>query len=224
MKQDRAGRGKNAPAGEKARVAEIIRRLKEAYPNAKIALEFDNPWDLLVATILSAQSTDKMVNKVTTELFRKYRSVQDYAGADEQELQGDIRPTGFFRNKARSLQGSARVILSRFGGEVPRTMEEMLQLPGVARKTANIVLSNAYGVVVGIPVDTHVKRVSGRLGLTDETDPNKIEQDLMALIPHSEWFAVSYLLIDLGRDACTARKPKHERCVLADICPSAFKI
>ncbi|RJQ54233.1 MAG: endonuclease III [Actinobacteria bacterium] len=209
---------------EHQRVLEIISRLKRRYPGARTALRFETPWQLLVATILSAQSTDKMVNQVTERLFKKYKTVQDYANADEEEFQKDIRSTGFFRNKTKSVLGSARMILREFDGEVPRTMEEMLRLPGVARKTANIVLANSYDVVAGIPVDTHVKRVSARLGLTQHTDPDKIEQDLMRAVPREEWFPFSYLLIELGRDVCAARRPDHDTCVLADICPSAHKI
>jgi endonuclease-3 len=206
------------------RVREIIKRLEEEYPDAKIALKFSNPLELLVATILSAQTTDKKVNEVTQKrLFKKYRSAEDYANTPLEELQNDIRELGFFRMKAKHIQEAARIILEKFKGEVPRTMEEILTLPGVARKTANIVLSNAYGVVVGIPVDTHVKRLSQRLGLSSNKDPNKIEEELMEIVPKEKWFKFPYLLIDHGRKICDAKKPRCDICVLNDICPSASK-
>jgi endonuclease-3 len=200
---------------------EIIKRLEKAYPNARIALNFSNPMELLVAVILSAQSTDVGINKLTPALFKRYRTARDYAGADIQDLEKLIRSSGFYHNKAKSINGAAEVMVEKFGGKVPRTMAEITTLPGVARKTGNIVLYNAYGVVEGIPVDTHVRLVSQRLGLTKETDPEKIEKDLMAVVPRQKWGSFSYLLIDLGRDVCTARKAIHERCVLKDICPSA---
>ncbi len=207
------------------RVKEIIKRLEEEYPDAKIALKFSNPLELLVATILSAQTTDKKVNEVTQKkLFKKYRSVEDYAYTPLEELQNDIKELGFFRMKAKHIQEAAKIILEKFKGEVPRSMEEILTLPGVARKTANIVLSNAYGVVVGIPVDTHVKRLSQRLGLSSNKDPNKIEEELMEIVPRGKWFKFPYLLIDHGRKICDARKPCCDICVLNDICPSAFKV
>jgi len=206
------------------RVREIIKRLKEEYPDAKIALKFSNPLELLVATILSAQTTDKKVNEVTQKrLFKKYRNAEDYAYTPLEELQNDIRELGFFKMKAKHIQEAAKIILEKFKGEVPRTMEEILTLPGVARKTANIVLSNAYGVVVGIPVDTHVKRLSQRLGLSSNKDPNKIEEELMEIVPKEKWFKFPYLLIDHGRKICDAKKPRCDICVLNDICPSAFK-
>lgn len=206
------------------RVREIIRRLEEEYPEAKIALKFSNPLELLVATILSAQTTDKKVNEVTQKrLFKKYKSAEDYAYTPLEELQNDIKELGFFRMKAKHIQEAAKIILEKFKGEVPRTMEEMLSLPGVARKTANIVLSNAYGVVVGIPVDTHVKRLSQRLGLSSNKDPSKIEKELMEIVPKEKWFKFPYLLIDHGRKICDAKKARCDICVLNDICPSAFK-
>jgi endonuclease-3 len=203
------------------RFPEIYRRLEREYPNAKCALNFSNPHEMLFATILSAQCTDAMVNKVTADLFRKYPTIKDYAEADREELEADIKPTGFFRQKTKSLQGSARKILEEYGGEVPDTMEELLTLPGVARKTANIVLGNAFGKSVGIAVDTHVRRVSQRLGLTANHDPDKIEQDLMRLVPRKNWFPITYLFIDHGRAVCKAPVPRCEDCVLSDICPSS---
>lgn len=176
---------------------------------------------MLFSTILSAQCTDAMVNKVTAELFKKYKSLHDYVNADPEELQKDIKPTGFFRQKTKSLQGAARKIIDEFGGEVPRTMAELIQLPGVARKTANIVLGNSFNRVEGIAVDTHVRRLSQRLGLTTNHDPDKIEQDLMAITPKSKWFHLTYLFIEHGRKVCKAPTPKCEECVLSDICPSS---
>lgn len=199
----------------------IYRRLSRAYPHARCALNFTNPHEMLFATILSAQCTDAMVNKVTDKLFKKYPRLEDYAGASFLELQQDIRATGFFRQKARNLQAAARKILDHYGGEVPATMEELMTLPGAARKTANIVLGNAFGKVAGIAVDTHVRRLSQRLGLTVHHDPVKIEQDLMNLVPRSRWFNLSYLFIEHGRAVCKAPTPRCEDCVLHDICPSS---
>ncbi len=206
---------------EPERVAEILRRLEEAYPTAQCALHHTNPLELLVATILSAQCTDERVNQVTQELFRKYPTVEDYAFANPEELEQDIRPTGFYRNKARHIQNAARMILERFGGRVPDTMEELLQLPGVARKTANVVLGVAFHKAEGIVVDTHVKRVSRRLGLTREQDPKKIEQDLMRIIPRERWIDFGHQMIWHGRQICQARKPDCPNCPLNDLCPSA---
>ena len=200
-------------------IKKIIAQLKKHYPEAKIALRYGNPFELLVATILSAQCTDERVNKVGEKLFKKYRTVTDYAKARQSELEKDIRSTGFFRHKARNIINSARIILKKFSGKVPRTMEEILQLPGVARKTANIVLGNAYGVVEGIAVDTHVRRLSYRLGLTENTDPEKIEQNLMKIVPRSDWFVFPYLLQTHGRKICLARSPRCPVCFLKDICP-----
>ncbi|AEH44827.1 endonuclease III [Thermodesulfatator indicus DSM 15286] len=205
---------------EKKRLNEILRRLKEAYPEVKIALKFSNPLELLVATILSAQCTDERVNQVTAELFKKYRSAKDYAEAPLEELAEDIRSTGFYQQKAKYIKECARLIIEKFGGEVPRSMEDMLKLPGVARKTANIVLSNAYGVVEGIPVDTHVRRLAQRLGFTKEKKPDKIEQDLMAIIPREEWGQIAYVFQAHGRKICKARKPLCDQCVVKDLCPS----
>jgi endonuclease-3 len=211
-------------ATKPAEAAEVIRRLEAAYPDARIALNYSNPLELLVATILSAQCTDEMVNKVTRSLFARYHTAEDYASANLEEFEQEIRPTGFYHNKARNVIAAAKLIIANFGGEVPRTMAELITLPGVARKTANIVLYNAYAVIEGIAVDTHVRRVSGRLGVTRENDPDKIEKDLMKQVPRAKWGSLSYLLIEHGRAICAARKPKCEICMLNDICPSAFKV
>jgi endonuclease III len=200
----------------------VIKRLETLYPDAKIALNFSNPLELLVATILSAQSTDVGVNKVTSALFKRYRTAADYANADVSELEGYIRSTGFYHNKAKSIMGAANVLVKDFGGKVPKTMAEIITLPGVARKTGNVVLYNAYSVTEGIAVDTHVSRLSQRLWLSKEKDPVKIEQDLMKQVPKAKWGEFSFLLIDHGRAVCTARKPNCAGCVLNDICPSAF--
>jgi len=205
-----------------APISEVITRLKNEYPDAKTELNWENPLELLVATMLSAQTTDVRVNMVTERLFEKYRTAADYAGADPAQLEEDIRPTGFYRNKARSLQGMARALLERHGGEVPRTMAGLVALPGVGRKTANVVLGNAFGVDEGVVVDTHVRRVSGRLGLTEERDPEKIERDLIRVVPEGERTLFSHLLIFHGRRVCKARKPDCPGCVLNDVCPSAF--
>ena len=202
-----------------APISEVISRLKDEYPDARTELNWENPLELLVATMLSAQTTDVRVNMVTDKLFEKYRTAADYAGADPAELEADIRPTGFYRNKARSLQGMARALLDEHGGEVPRTMAGLVSLPGVGRKTANVVLGNAFGVDEGVVVDTHVRRVSGRLGLTAEKDPEKIEQDLLGVVPEGERTLFSHLLIFHGRRVCKARKPDCPGCVLSDVCP-----
>jgi endonuclease III len=195
--------------------------LKAEYPDARTELDWSNPLELLVATILSAQTTDVQVNRVTESLFSKYRTAEDYADSTPDELEQDIRPTGFFRNKARSLRTMASALVEEHGGEVPRTMSELVALPGVGRKTANVVLGNAFGTNEGIVVDTHVRRVSGRLGLTESTDPVKIEQELMRLVPEGDWTIFSHLLILHGRRTCKARKPDCPNCILNDICPSA---
>ena len=199
----------------------IYRRLEKEYPEAKTALNFSTPYEMLFATIMSAQSTDVTVNKVTAKLFSKYRTLEDYANADPEELQADIKQTGFFRMKTKSIQGAARRLLDVYDGKLPDTMAEILTLPGVARKTANVVLGNVYGVVEGIAVDTHVGRLARRLGLTKETDPVKVERDLMRLIPRSKWMHVTYLFIEHGRKVCKAPVPRCEECVLNDICPSS---
>lgn len=207
-----------------ADIEEVLRRLEKAYPGARIALEFSNPLELLVAAVLSAQATDKKVNEVTRQLFRRYRTAKDYAYADPGELEQDIRATGFYHHKARSIINAARMIEERFGGQVPDSMYELLTLPGVGSKTANVILYNAFGKQEGIAVDTHVRRLSRRLGLTQSTDPDKIEQDLMTLVPRERWGQFTYLLIEHGRAVCTARKPACNKCILNDLCPSAFKV
>jgi endonuclease III len=204
-----------------ARTPEVTARLKGEYPEARTELDWSNPLELLVATILSAQTTDVQVNRVTESLFSKYRTAEDYADSNPDELEEDIRPTGFYRNKARSLRGMARALVEEHGGEVPRTMSELVALPGVGRKTANVVLGNAFGSNEGIVVDTHVRRVSGRLGLTESSDPVKVEQELMRLVPERDWTIFSHLLILHGRRTCKARKPDCPNCILNDICPSA---
>lgn len=212
------------------RASLTVARLKDEYPDAGIVLRFNNDWELLVAVVLSAQSTDKMVNQVTASLFRKYRTVEDYASADPQEFEQDIRSTGFFRNKARHIIAAAQKVLSDYRGEVPRNMTDLLTLPGVARKTANVVLGNAAPEAyaadseAGIAVDTHVHRLSRRLGLAVSNDPVKIERELMAIIPRDDWFKTTYLLIEHGRAVCTARRPTCGACRLTDICPSAFRV
>jgi len=209
-------------AKEKRRISKILRILEETYPDAKVALDFTNPLETLVSTILSAQCTDKRVNLVTKELFKKYRTPEDYANSDIRELERDIRSTGFYRAKARNMRNACKVMVEKFNSQVPRTMSELTALPGVGRKTANIVLSNAFGIVEGIAVDTHVARVSKRLNLTKADDPEKIEQDLMQRVPRDLWFAFTYQLIDHGRRVCTARKPLCAQCPLNRVCPSAF--
>jgi endonuclease-3 len=208
----------------KAPVEETIARLKSVYPEARTALDWSNPLELLVATILSAQTTDVRVNAVTPNLFAKYPTAADYAGADPTELEEDIRPTGFFRNKAKSLRGMARALADDHGGEVPRTMNELVALPGVGRKTANVVLGNAFGIDEGVVVDTHVRRLSNRLGFTTQNDPEKIERDLMQTVPKRERTVFSHLLILHGRSVCKARKPACVDCVVNDLCPSAFEV
>ena len=198
---------------------EIIRLLKDEYPISRTALRYETPHQMLVATILSAQCTDVRVNMVTEELFRKYKGINEFAEADLQELEQDIRSTGFYRQKAKNIKNSSIAILENFSGNVPDTMEELITLPGVARKTANVVLSSAYDITEGIAVDTHVKRLSFRLGLTQHTNPDKIEQDLMKLAPKEEWSDLSYRLILHGRVVCGARKPEHGICMLQHLCP-----
>ncbi len=205
---------------KKRLVLEILKRLKKEYPDAKVALNFSNPFELLVATILSAQTTDAHVNKVTEGLFKKYKTIRDYASASIEELERDISSINFYRNKAKNIKASAMMIIERFNSRVPETMDDLLNLPGVARKTANIILSNAYGKNEGIAVDTHVKRLSQRLGLSKNEDPAKIERDLMKVTPKSEWGNLAHLLILHGRKICQAKRPDHKSCVLSDICPS----
>lgn len=201
----------------KVRAQIVLKELRKLFPDAKIALRFSNPWELLVAIILSAQCTDKKVNEVTTKLFKKYQTLDDYVNAKQEEFEQDIFQTGFYRNKAKNILATAKIIKEKYAGVIPNTMEEMLALPGVARKTANVFLSNAYGVVEGIAVDTHVKRLSNVLGLSIEHDPNKIEKDLMALYPKEEWNKITYLLIEYGRAYCQAKKHDHANCPLASI-------
>lgn len=200
------------------RVNSILASLDEMFPAATCALRHRNAWQLLVATILSAQCTDERVNKVTPGLFKKYPTVKDFAAVSQEELAADIRSTGFFNNKAKSVRGAAQTILKEFGGKVPRTMEEMLSIPGVARKTANVVLGTAYGIASGIVVDTHVQRISQRLDLTKQTDPTKIEKDLVKLIPEERWILFSHQVILHGRGFCKARKPKCAECPMDEFC------
>jgi endonuclease-3 len=203
-----------------ARAREIMSRLRQMYPDARCSLNFSTPHELLVATVLSAQCTDERVNQVTATLFNKYRSPAEFADADLAELEQDIKSTGFYRNKAKLVRDGARMIVERFHGEVPRTMAELTTIPGAARKTANVVLGNAYGVVDGVVVDTHVGRVSRRLGLTSAEDPVKVEQDLMRLLPQKDWLDFSHCVIYHGRAFCQARRPLCEQCALLDLCPT----
>ena len=204
------------------RAPEIIRRLSKAYPDAHVALNFTNALECLIATILSAQCTDARVNMVTKDLFKKYKTPQDYLDVSEDEFKDDIRSTGFFNQKTASIRGACRRIVEAYGGEVPSTMEDLITLPGVARKTANIVMGNAFGKVEGIAVDTHVRRVSNKLGFSDTQDTDKIELDLMRLIPKKKWFDFSYVIIDHGRAICHAKKPQCADCVVNDLCPSSL--
>lgn len=206
---------------KKARTGEILARLRREYPEARVALDFRSPLELLVATILAAQCTDERVNQVTPALFARYPAARDYAGADLAELEVLVKTTGFFRNKAKALKNLGTALTASHGGEVPRTMEELTALPGVGRKTANVILGNAFGLNEGIVVDTHVQRLSRRLGLTDETDPEKIERDLLPLVPREEWTVFANVLIFHGRTICKARKPLCGVCPVADLCPSA---
>jgi endonuclease-3 len=199
----------------------IIRKLERAYPDARVALNFTNPLECLIATILSAQCTDEKVNEVTATLFKKYRSAADYLAVPEDELKEDIRPTGFFNQKATSIRAACERIVEAYGGEVPDTMEDLITLRGVARKTANIVLGNAFGKVEGIAVDTHVRRLANRLGFSEHSDADKIEQDLMRLVPRKKWFSFSYQLIDHGRAICRAKKPLCPECPVEPLCPAS---
>lgn len=195
----------------------MARVLRKLFPDAHIALTYSNNWELLVAVELSAQCTDKKVNEVTAQLFKKYRTVNDYLNADRREFEQDIRATGFYRNKTKNILAAARVLTEKFHGKLPKTMAEMLTVPGVGRKSANVILGNAYGVVEGIAVDTHVKRLAGVLGLSREKTPEKIERDLMLIIPRKDWFRATYELIEYGRNYCPARPHKHELCSLGKI-------
>ncbi len=207
---------------QETRMRMIIDLLEKAHPDAKVTLNYTNPLELLIATILSAQCTDKRVNIVTKTLFKKYKKSEDYAKANLEEFEEDIRSTGFYRSKARNIKKCCQILVDKFNSQVPKTMEEMLVLPGVARKTANIVLSNAYGVIEGIAVDTHVRRTTKRLGLTEQENPDKIEKELMNLVPKRKWIRFTNLLVFHGRRNCVAKRPKCGICVLEKICPSAF--
>jgi endonuclease III len=206
----------------KTRTRDIIRRLKRAYPDAKCSLNHSNPFELLVATILSAQCTDERVNIVTADLFRKYKKPEDYLKVSPRELEKDIQSTGFFRNKTKSIQGTSKVLTEEHGGQVPHTMDELLELPGVARKTANVVLGNAFGVKAGVVVDTHVTRLSHRLALTEQKTAEKIEQDLIPIVPKKDWVIFPHLLIAHGRKICKARNPLCPECPVEKLCPSSF--
>jgi endonuclease-3 len=206
----------------KTAALETLKRLEKVHSDAKIALNYSNPLELLIATMLSAQCTDKRVNMVTEDLFKKYRTAKDYADADLKTLQEEIKSTGFYHNKAKNIKKCCQMLIEKFKGKIPKTMDELLQLPGVARKTANIVLANAYGVVEGIAVDTHVRRVSKRLGLTDNENPDKIEKDLMQIVSKKSWARITDLLIFHGRRVCTAKHPDCVECILNNFCPSAF--
>jgi endonuclease III len=201
--------------------AAVLPLLKKHYPGAKTELIYSNPLQILVATILSAQCTDERVNRVTAAIFKKYKKCEDYLHVDASELEGDIRSTGFYRNKAKNIRGACRVLMSEFGGKVPDSMNKILTLPGVARKTANVVLQNAYGITVGITVDTHVGRLARRMGLSAEVSPEKVERDLMAITDKKDWRLLSNLLISHGRQVCKSQKPMCKRCFLAEVCPSA---
>jgi endonuclease-3 len=205
----------------KERTLEIIKLLKRAHPDAHCALNHSSAFELLIATILSAQCTDERVNIVTADLFRKYRRPEDYLKVPAVELQQDVRTTGFFRNKTKSIQGACKMLVEEFGGEVPKTMDELLRLPGVARKTANVVLGVAYGIAAGVVVDTHVSRLSQRLRLTKQKDAGKIEEDLIELVPRKDWIIFSHLLIFHGRRVCKARRPLCEECAVEKLCPSS---
>ena len=205
-----------------ARTRDIIRRLKRAYPDAKCSLNHSNPFELLVATILSAQCTDERVNTVTADLFRKYTKPEDYLKVSPRELEKDIQSTGFFRNKTKSIQGTSKVLTEEYGGQVPHTMDELLELPGVARKTANVVLGNAFDIKAGVVVDTHVTRLSHRLGLTQEKTAEKIERDLIPIVPKKDWVIFPHLMIAHGRKICKARNPLCAECPVEKLCPSSF--
>ena len=209
---------------EQERVSELMTRLHQMYPDAKCSLDFTKPLELLVATILAAQCTDERVNQVTATLFKKYRTAQDYASAPLQQLEQDLRQINFYRNKAKHVREACAILVARHGGQVPQSMQELLALPGVARKTANVVLGNAYSLVQGVIVDTHVGRISRRLGLSSSDDPVKTEQELMKKLPHQDWLDFTHLLIYHGRAICQARKPLCQQCALVDLCPTGFAI
>lgn len=213
---------RESPEELKVRVREVIRRLKRAYPDAKCSLNYSNPFELLVATILSAQSTDDRVNIVTADLFRKYRKPEDYLKVSPHELEKDIHSTGFFRNKTKSIQGTAKLLTEQYGGVVPRSMEELLELPGVARKTANVVLGNAFDIKAGVVVDTHVTRLSHRLDFTQQKTAEKIELDLIPIVPKKDWVIFPHLMIAHGRKICKARTPLCAECPVERQCPSSY--
>jgi len=208
---------------EKQRALKVLSLLEKRYPQVHIALEFEDPLELMVATILSAQSTDAQINKITPALFKKYPNVQAYAKAKQSEFEKDIYSSGFYKNKAKNIIAAANTIVKDFNGEIPNTMEDLVKIPGIGRKTANIILANAFGKVVGIAVDTHVGRLSQRLGFSKNSDPNKIEQDLMILFPKGEWYKINYLLIDHGRAVCNAKRPRCPDCVVRALCPAGKK-
>ena len=214
---------KESPEHRAARAGAILSRLRGAYPDAHCSLDFSTPLELLVATMLSAQCTDERVNLVTKDLFRKYRTAEDYARAEPAALEQDIKQTGFYRNKAKHIREAAQMIVERYGGDVPRTMDELIALPGVARKTANVVMGNAYGIVEGVVVDTHVGRLARRMGLTESDDPVKVEQDLMAATSQPDWLDLSHIFIYHGRALCQARKPLCEQCPVASFCPTGVQ-
>jgi endonuclease-3 len=208
-------------AEAKQRVLKIINLLRKEYPDVRCSLNYSNPLELLIAAILSAQCTDERVNLVTADLFRKYRTSDDYAKAPRAELERDIRSTGFYRNKAKAIQAACEIISRQYGGKIPDDLQKLLALPGVARKTANVVLGNAFGIASGIVVDTHVARLAQRLGLSDKKHPEKIEQDLMSIVPKKHWISFSHLLIHHGRNVCKARKPLCNQCAIEPLCPSS---
>lgn len=214
----------NPQPGSPEQIKAITSELWRLYPDAKCSLDFSNPLELLVATQLSAQCTDERVNLVTRDLFQKYRSAEDYATASQEELEQDIRSTGFYRNKAKNIRAACQLLITNYNGEVPRTMSDLLTLPGVARKTANVVLGNAYGIIEGFVVDTHIGRLARRFGWTKNEDPVKVEQDLMRLVPRHDWLDLSHLMIFHGRAICHSRKPLCQQCTLSKLCPSAFQI
>ena len=206
----------------KARAQKVTELLEKEHADATIALHYKNPLELLVATILSAQATDEQINAITPKLFQKYKTAKDYAAADLTELEQDIKSSGFYHNKAKNIKNAAKMIVENYNSQVPKTMDELVKLQGVARKTANIVLFNAYGIIAGVAVDTHVRRLAQRLGLSENSDPKKIEKDLMNIVPQDKWMRITDLLIFHGRRICTAKKPQCHACVLNKICPSAF--
>ncbi len=204
-------------SARKLRARKIVAALKKLLPKSKIALDSGDPWQLLVAVVLSAQCTDKKVNEVTPALFKKYPKLENYLNAKQSEFEKDIKPTGFYRNKAKNILAAAKIVKEKFGGKIPKTMEEILTIPGIGRKSANVILANAYGIVVGIAVDTHVIRLANKLGLTKNKNPEKIEKDLIEIIPKKDWYDFNYRLIDYGRQYCPARPHNHAKCPLASL-------